>query len=117
MYKLLNINNVDFPEPHGSFSLSKTDKVNEYQCEDGTSTIEIVRVGVVALKVSYNALTIDKVRELCGAISTVSNVTIFDPQTNATKVIKAQVSNIQTGKVHHKNDLSVWSLSFDINEL
>ena len=117
MYKLLKINDVDFPEPYGSFTLSKSDKVNEYECEDGSSTIEIVRVGVVSLKVAYNALTVDKVRELCDAISTVSNVTVFDPQTNTIKSIKAHVSNIQTGKMYHKNDLSVWSLSFDINEL
>lgn len=117
MHKLLRINNVDFPEPYGKFALNKNDKVNEYQCEDGTSTIEIIRTGVVDLKVDYKSLTAEKVRELSNALKTVSSVVVFDPNTNATKTITAHISNINVTKVYHRHDLSVWSLSFDVREL
>lgn len=117
MYKLLRINNVDFPEPYGEFSLSKNDKVNEYQCEDGSSTIEIIRSGIVNLKVAYNSLTAEMVRELSNALKTVSEIVVFDPHSNSTKTITAYISNIDVKKVYHRHDLSVWSLSFDVKEL
>lgn len=117
MHKLLKINNVDFPEPYGEFALNKNDKVNEYRCEDGTSTIEIIRTGVVDLKVAYESLTAEKVRDLSNALKTVSSVVVFDPNTNSTKTITAFISNVNVRKVYHRHELSVWSLSFDVKEL
>lgn len=117
MYKLLSINGVEFPELYESFTLGKNDKVNEYNCEDGSSTIEIVRIGVVDLKLSYKSLTVKKIKELCGAIEAVSDVTVFDPTNNNTRTIRAYISNLNIGKLYHKNNRSAWSLSFDVKEL
>ena len=43
MYKIITANGVDFVNPEGDFTLSKTDDVNEYKGEDGHCIVEIIR--------------------------------------------------------------------------
>lgn len=117
MYRIINANGVDFRNPEGTFSLTKADKFNVYEGEDGHKTVESVRSDVISASVSYKGLTVDEVTEMCEALTTVTTFLIFDATTNTQRTITASVESIKVDKVYHKNDLSVWSLSFKIEEL
>lgn len=117
MYKIITANGVSFTDPEGSFTLSKTDDVNEYKGEDGHSIIEIIRQNVISASVSYNALTVEQLKTMSKALTTVTVFRLYDPMTDSVIDVTARVSSIQVKKVHHRNDVSVWSLSFKIDEL
>lgn len=117
MYKILSANGVEFTDPEGSFTLSKNDDVNEYKGEDGHCTIEIIRQNVISASVSYNALTVEQLKIMSEALTTVTTFTLYDPLTDSQVEIRCKVSSVKVQKVHHRHDVSVWSLSFNIDEL
>lgn len=117
MYKIIKANGVSFTDPEGSFTLSKTDNVNEYKGEDGHKIIEIVRQNVISASVSYKALTVGQLKTMSEALTTVTAFDLYDPMTDSVVTVTARVSSVQVKKVHHRHDVSVWSLSFKIDEL
>lgn len=117
MFKLLKINNIELPDPDGGFTVSKKDKFNEYEGEDGSVTIEAIRTGMIDVKVSYRGQDVDALRTISNALSLVSTVVFFDPSIGDEKSITAKISGISFGKVHHRHDVSVWSLSFNVTEI
>lgn len=117
MHKLLSINGVSLPKPEGDYSITKKDKYNEYEGEDGSSTVEVIRQGVIALSVSYNYVTERHLNEINDAIRLVSEVEVFDPTIRKVKKFTAKISGIKTKMLYYKNEISIWSLSFDVDEL
>ena len=55
MYKIITANGISFVDPEGSFTLSKTDDINEYKGEDGHIIVEIIRQNVISASVSYKS--------------------------------------------------------------
>ena len=117
MFKLLKINNIELPDPDGGFTVSKTDKFNEYEGEDGSVTIEAIRTGMADVKVTYVGQDVNALMTIANALSLVSTVVFFDPSINDEKTITAKISGVSMGKVHHRHDVSVWSLSFNVTEI
>lgn len=117
MFKLLKINNIELPDPDGGFSVSKMDKFNEYEGEDGSVTIEAIRTGMTDVKVTYTGQNANALATIANALSLVSTVVFFDPSINDVKTITAKISGISFGKVHHRHNVSVWSLSFNVTEI
>lgn len=117
MYKIITANGVDFVNPEGDFTLSKTDDVNEYKGEDGHCIVEIIRQNVISASVSYNALTVEQLKTMSEALTTVTNFKLYDAMTDSVIDVTARVSLVQVKKVHHRHEVSVWSLSFEIDEL
>ena len=117
MFKLLKINNVELPDPDGDFTVSKTDKFNEYEGEDGSVTIEAVRTGMTDVKVTYVGQDVNALATIAKALTLVSEVVFFDPSLNEEKTITAKISGISMGEVHHRHNVSVWSLTFNITEI
>ena len=117
MYKLISANGVDFIDPEGTFTLSRSDVANEYETEDGRTTVEVVRSSKLSASVSYNGVKAERLREMAAALTTVTTFQIYDALTDSQREVKARVSNIKAQKVHHRHDLSLWSLSFDLDEL
>lgn len=117
MYKLLKVNGVSLPKPEGDYSISKKDKYNEYEGEDGNSTVEVIRQGIISLSVSYNYVTEKHLKEMADALKLVSEVEIFDPTQQKIRKITAKISGIKTKMIYYKNGISIWSLSFDVDEL
>lgn len=117
MYKIITANGISFKDPEGSFSLTKSDKINEYEGEDGHKTVESIRTDVISASVTYKGLTVEQLQTMCQALTTVTTFILFDATTNSQRQVTATVKDIKVNKVYHKNDLSVWSLSFDIAEL
>lgn len=117
MYKLLSINSVILPTPEGNFTLSKNDKYNQYEGEDGSKTVEVIREGIISASVSYKGLTEEMLKRIIDAITLVSRVVIYNPMTKSTKTVTAKITGISTKKVCYRNNISVWSLSFNIEEL
>lgn len=117
MYKLLSINDVPIKDPEGSFIISREDKYNEYEGENGHKTIEIIRSNVINISVSYKGLTAKQLKNIVSLLNIVTTFTLFDPATEEQKEITGLVDNMKTSKVYYKNGVSVWSLSFEIKEL
>ncbi len=117
MHKLLEINGVVLPDPEGSFSLASEDKYNEYEGENGVKTVEVIRENIISGSVSYKGLAEDKLKEIVDAVSLVSSVKVYDPCIKAVKEITAKITGVKYDKKFYKNDVSVWSLSFKIEEL
>ena len=117
MYKIITANGVDFVNPEGDFTLYKTDDVNEYKGEDGHCIVEIIRQNVISASVSYNALTVEQLKTMSEALTTVTNFKLYDAMTDSVIDVTARVSSVQVKKVHHRHEVSVWSLSFKIDEL
>lgn len=117
MYKIITANGVEFTDPEGDFTLSKTDDVNEYKGEDGHCIVEIIRQNVISASVSYNALTVEQLKTMSEALTTVTNFKLYDAMTDSVVDVTARVSSVQVKKVHHRHEVSVWSLSFNIDEL
>lgn len=117
MLKLLTINDIEIPDPEGSLSIKKDDKYNEYEGEDGVKTIEVIRENIISGNVSYKGLTADQVTKIVEAIKLVSAVKIYDPGINETRDIKALIKDVKYDKKCYKNGVSVWSLSFTVEEL
>ena len=117
MYKLLSANGTDLLDPEGSYQLSKNDIVNEYEGENGRKTIEIVRQNVISGSVSYKGLTASMLKKIMDSLSLVTNFVLYDPSKEALVEIEARVSNIKANKIYHRDNISFWSLSFNIDEL
>jgi len=117
MLKLLEINGTSLPDPEKTFSLNKEDKYNEYEGENGERTIEVIRENIISGNVSYKGLTVEKLKEIKNSITLVSTVKIYDPGEDAVKEITAKITGVKYEKKFHRNNVSVWSLSFNIEEL
>ena len=119
MYNLLTINNITCPHiDKGSITVSKDDTYNTYTGEDGYSTIEAVRSGRTSVSVSYKGLLEDDVKLVVGAITLVSSVVVYDPATDTTLTIaSAKITKVKMKKILYDNNVSAWSLSFQIEEL
>ena len=115
MYNLLVINGVEFPTPEGSFEVKYKNITNEYEGESGQKTIEVIREDVASISVSYNGLLRSEVDTLHDALAIVNTVKFYK------KGVETQVSmkltNVSTPKKYHKNNLSVWGMSFGLEEL
>lgn len=117
MYKIITANNVEFTDPEGSFTLSKDDTVNEYKGEDGQTTLEIIREGQISATVSYNSLSAETIKKMADALTTVTEFKLYDALTDSQKTITARVSGVKVKKNFYRDNISMWSLSFDIDEL
>lgn len=117
MRKLLKINNVEIPDTEGEFAIDKSDKYNEYEAEDGSVIVEPIRQGVLSLSVSYNGLFEPDLLAIVGAIRLVSTVELYNPMTGTAETITAKITGVQTSKRVYKYGISVWSLSFQIDQL
>ena len=117
MYDLLTINGVRLPKPEGDFTITRKDKYNEYEGEDGSSTVEVIRHGVISLSVSYGHVTEKHLNEIIGAIRLVSEVALYDPANRAPRLISAKITDVKTKMLYYKNGISVWTLSFNLDEL
>ena len=117
MLKLLTINDVELPDAEGAFSVSQETKLSEYEGENGVKTVEVIREDILSGNVSYKGLTAEKVKEIVYAITTVSSVKIYDAARDALREVNALISGVSYDKKFYKNDVSVWSLSFKIEEL
>lgn len=118
MYKLLKVNNTEFITPDkGTFSVVKTDKVNEYEMEDGSKMVEVVRAGILSGTMSYRGLFVSQISQYSALLTPVSTLTVFDPMTNNVRTFTAKISGKKTGKILHNDNVSAWSFSFDFEEL
>ena len=117
MYKLLTINGVPLPKPEGDFTITKKDKYNEYEGEDGSSTVEVIRQGILSLSISYNYITEQHLKTITDAIRLVSLVEVYEPTLRKTRALTAKITNLKTRMLYYKNDISIWTLSFNLDEL
>lgn len=115
MYNLLQINGTDFPTPEGSFSITYEDKTNDYESDDGQTTVEVIRADVAKISVSYKGLPEAKVVSLLAQLKTVSTVLFL--RRGTLQGTQMKVSNVKTDKVWYKNGVSAWALSFDLQEI
>lgn len=114
---LLTLDNYIMPES-ASFDISPVDKKNEFQSENGKRTIEYIRQGVTNISVSYGGLTEEKLIEINKIISKrIVSVTFHNPLSSTQKTIKAEITGVKSNRKYYKNGLSVWGLSFEIQEL
>lgn len=117
MYKLLSVNGCRLPNPEGSYEISREDKYNEYEAEDGSKTVEVIRQDVISLSASYTGLTEKQLKSIMDSLQLVSSVCAYDPARQTTRTFNAKVTGIKSGKVWYRNNISMWSLSFNIEEL
>lgn len=117
MYKLLTINGIEMPDADGDFQISENDKINEYQGEDGHTTIEEIRQGIISLSVSFSVLSEDMLNRIKSALSMVSTVEMYNPLTKEMETKKMKVSGTKVKRVCYKQNTSLWSLSFNLDEL
>lgn len=119
MTNLLTINNVIFPDAEGGFEISYKDKVNEYESESGEKTVEIIRKGVCNISISYMGLSETQLKSLTSAIQVVNIVKYYNPLSGVveTKTMKTSSDRLKISKKYYKNDISVWSLDIDLEEM
>lgn len=118
MMNLVTINNVAFPNPDkGTVSVDEVDVFNSYSTEDGGEVVEQIRTGKIKANVSYKGLQAADIATLNNAITLVSTVVMYNPHTNASKTITAKVTNKKAKIIAYYNNVSLWSLSFDIQEI
>lgn len=118
MMQLVTINGVSFPNPDkGSVSVDIKDEYNSYSTEDGGKVIEEIKTGKIDASVSYRGLTAEDIVTLSNAITLVSTVVLYNPYTNASKTITAKVTDKKAKIIAYYNNVSLWSLSFSIEEL
>lgn len=115
MHNLLVINGTEFPTPEGSFDVKYKDTTNEYRGENGKKTVEIIRRDVCSISVTYNGLEEDRANMLHSALSTVNEVTFCKKGTMVT--VEMKLSDVSVPKKYYKNGLSVWGMSFSLEEL
>lgn len=116
LYDLLKINNVTFPKP-AKFDISLEDKTNEFNAENGTRTIEVIRENIASINVGYDSLTAATYQTARAALAKVSQVQYYNPATQTLRTVQMEVSNIASSKNYHDNNISTWSLSFNLREL
>lgn len=119
MTNLLTINNVVFPDAEGGFDITYKDKVNEYESESGEKTVEVIRKGVCNISTSYVGLTESQLKSLTAAIQVVNTVKYYNPLSGVveTKTMKASSDRVKISKKYYKNNISVWSLDLDLEEM
>lgn len=115
MHSLLTINGVDFPTPEGSYDVKYSNITNEYEGENGEKTVEIIRENVVSISVSYNGMTEEQLNTLHTALTTVCTVAFYKKGVKTTA--KMKLSDVSTPKKYYKHGLSVWGMSFSLEEL
>ena len=117
MMNLVSINNVAFPNvDKGTITVDNVDKFNTYSTEDGGEITEQIATGKTNMTVSYKGLTAADIATLSNAITLVSTVVLYNPHTNASKTITARVTNRQARIIAYYGNVSLWSLSFKIEE-
>lgn len=115
MHDLLVVNGVTFPIPEGSLDIKYSNRINEYEGEDGSITVEIIRENIASISVSYNGLLETQLNLLLGALKTVNEVTFYKKGTEVTCFMKA--TDISTPEKYYKHSISVWGFSFGLQEL
>lgn len=115
MHSLLVINGVEFPTPEGSFDIKYKSVINENEGEDGKKTVEIIREDVVTISIRYNGMTEERLNSLFSALTIVNTVVFFKKGAQTTAEMK--LSDVSTPKKYHENGLSVWGMSFSLEEL
>lgn len=117
MYNILQIGNLVFQTPQGEVTVTRNDKINEYETEAGKKRIELLRADVLSGKITFGGLLVADIATYYAALDTVTDITLFNPLKNATETITAKISNITTQKIEHNANFSAWSFSFDFEEL
>lgn len=118
MLDLLVVNNVVFPEPEGGFSVSYEDVTNTYMSESGYKKVEVIREGLVkSVSVSYKGLQETELGRLRRARKTVCSVTYHDAGANGNVTMRMQLTGWTESKVNYRSGISVWGLSFKLEEL
>lgn len=117
MEQLLIINEVIFPTPEGGFDISYSNKVAEYQSEDGHVTVDVIREDIKNITVRYKGLFEDTFKLLKSALKAVNTVQLYNPATSTIEVVTMQINSIQTNKIYYKNNVSVWDLAFNLEEM
>lgn len=115
MHNLLVINGIEFPIPEGSFDVKYKDITNEYSGENGKKTVEIIRKDVCSISVTYNGLEEGRANMLHGVLSTVNEVTFWKKGVMVT--VEMKLSDVSVPKKYYRNGLSVWGMSFSLEEL
>lgn len=118
MLDLLIINDVVFPEPEGGFSVEYEDVTSTYTSESGYKKVEVIRDGVVqSVVVSYKGLAETELGRLRKARKTVCNVTYHDAGAGENVTTRMQMAGWTESKINYRAGLSVWGLSFKLEEL
>lgn len=117
MYDLIKLNNYTMPEM-GGFTLSEDSIKNIFEADSGKRTIEIVKSGIHSISCKYDGLMEATVNSICEILANGTVTAVFHNPLNNTQTTKnMEVSGVSTSKNHYKNDLSNWSLSFDLDDL
>lgn len=117
MYNILQIGSLVFQTPQGEVTVNTNDKINEYETEAGKKRIELIRADVLSGKITFGGLLVADIATYRAALSTVTEIVLFNPLVNNTETIEAKISNISAQKIEHNNSFSAWSFSFDFEEL
>lgn len=115
MHSLIIINGVEFPTPEGSFDIRYKSVMNEHEGEDGKKTVEIIREDVATISIRYNGMTEERLKDLHSALAPVNTVVFYKKGAETTAEMK--LSDVSTPKKYYKNGLSVWGMSFSLEEL
>lgn len=115
MHSLLVINGVEFPTPEGSLDIKYKSVVNEHTGEDGKKTVEIIREDVVTISVGYKGMTEERLKALHSVLKTINRVMFYKKGVEATAEMK--LSDVSTPKKHYGHGLSIWGMSFSLEEL
>lgn len=117
---VLKVNGTEFPNvKKGSYTLTPITKYNEYEGEDGSSTIEEVNTGFYEGAVTYKALTQEEVYNLYRKLTLVSDIAILDP-TSENRIYRNMtcvVDNKKLPYIFNDEDLSVWGMSFRFRQI
>ena len=117
---VLKINGKEFPNTlKGTYTLAPISTYNEYECEDGSSTVEEIQTGYYEGSVVYKALLQEDVYDLYRRLTLVSDVAILDPTTERRRYMN--MTCIIDGKklpyVFNDDDISVWGMSFKFRQI
>lgn len=115
---LLQINGYTIPNPkRNNLSLTKDNKYNSYECEDGSVKIEPIRIDNYSGNITFNGLFENDLKNITDNISLVSTLVFYSPYTNSNVEIKALIKNIKSSNIITETDKNAWSLSFSFEEL
>lgn len=117
MYNILQIGNLVFQTPQGEVTFKRDDVIKEYETEAGTTRVELIRSRVRSGTITFGGLLVGDIATYAAALSTVTEITIFNPMTNDTKTFNALITNQQCRKIEHNTNFSAWSFSFDFKEI
>lgn len=117
-YDLIELNGVAVPDvKKGSLSVGRNPKYNEYETEGGGKVIEIIEEKLLKGSVSFNGLFQSEIQTIEASISTVSEMTIYNPLTNMTRSFMALITPHDSEKKYHNESMNVWSYGFDFEEI